>query len=131
MPLLRSWKKSIAMNTTRMSLLKELPATDGCSVNPNGIASLSPRVARNELPWEWSWCFSSTPPGLRQEMPRRMQPRLGLIKTNHDQPRVGARAIAPTLGFETESRWDSKLGALEPGFFSRLLALHFRLPAEV
>jgi hypothetical protein len=61
-----------------------------------------PRVARNELPWVGS-DTSTNPNGVA---PTRRNP-VGVVNSRKPIPRVGPRC-GPTLGFGTESRWDSR-----------------------
>ena len=81
--------------------------------NPKGDCVNQPRVARNELPWE-SVGKNPTPTGLwpthanRQNGKAATALRLGIFLRATTQ---GSSCLA-TLGFGTESRWDSRMIAM-------------------
>src|SRR5438552_2296884 len=80
--------------------------------NPNGIASFRPRLARPAPTLGARWEVETTPTAL--------WPKPGARAGAHgSQPRCGWGGFLPmtqgssclaTLGFETESRWDSPRG---------------------
>src|SRR6266850_7983443 len=65
-----------------------------------------PRVARNELPWEYESKDSSTPTGLQQIVSRRMQPFQGW---KYLRPVTQGSSFLATLGWKTQPRWGSRV----------------------
>ena len=107
------------------------------SPNPNVVASLSPGLTRSDYPG-WAWMKETTPTGLRQtRRARGCNPfRVGAVGFMVSQGkleqiitrtlRVGS--CRATLGFWTESFWDSTTGARQGRDLERTIAASLPLP---